>query len=172
MKVKTITYVGIFIALEILMTRFVQVPFELIPAFATSKDRISMGFLPVALSASMFGPGIGALTAAVADVIRALILPQGGAFNPAFSVSAALRGAVYGVFLHKSITRKRIFWASTIIAVFINILLNSFFVYFFYTKKFEIFVFIKLATNAINWAVQVIVLGAVLEPLKKRISEI
>ncbi len=163
MKIRTIAYIGILIVLEIIMTRFVQIPVPVLP-FHT--DRISLGFLPIALAGAAFGPITGALTAAVADVIRATIFPQ-GTINLLFTVTAALRGGVYGLFFREKVTFPRVLTVSLLIFVFLNLLLNSYFVHISYGTPFLPFLSMKAVTSSINLVVQILVLGFVLEPLKK-----
>jgi len=160
---RVVVYVGILIALEIILTRFVQInlPF--------SKDRVSIGFLPVAVSGALFGPVIGGITAGIADVIRANILAQGD-FNPLFTLSAALRGVIYGLFLYKHINFKRILFSSALIFIFINSIMNSYIVHLWYGTPFDKFLMYKIIASAINFLVQLVVLNLVLPIIKKNIN--
>jgi ECF transporter S component (folate family) len=58
---------------------------------------IGFGALPAILSGILFGPLFGAIVAALTDLIQALLFPV-GAFNPIFTVSAALFGLIPGLF--------------------------------------------------------------------------
>ncbi|HOE57609.1 MAG TPA: folate family ECF transporter S component, partial [Bacillota bacterium] len=61
---KTISFVGLLISMEIIFTRFL--------ALQTPIIRIGFGFIPIAFSGIMFGPVIGGLTAAIADILGML----------------------------------------------------------------------------------------------------
>ena len=89
---KTITYMGLFIALEVILTRFL--------AIQTPIVRISFTFLPIALSAMLFGPLFGGIAAALADLVGMMLFPS-GPFFPGFTLTAFLTGATYGLFLYK-----------------------------------------------------------------------
>ena len=118
---RKVIYAGLLIALEILMTRFIQIPLSWAPIFALSKDRISLGFLPIAVAGMLMGPVYGGLVGAIADIIRAIIFPVGGAFNPLFTISAGLKGVIYGSILKKNCSFTRIIIASLIIGIFITL---------------------------------------------------
>ncbi len=89
---KTITYMGLFIALEVILTRFL--------AIQTPIVRISFTFLPIALSAMLFGPLFGGIAAALADLVGMMLFPS-GPFFPGFTLTAFMTGAIYGLFLYK-----------------------------------------------------------------------
>jgi ECF transporter S component (folate family) len=90
--VKKTVIMALFIALEIVLTRFVSIQTPII--------RISFGFLPIAIVAMMFGPIYAGIGAAVGDIIGVALFPV-GAYFPGFTLTAFLTGAVYGVFLYK-----------------------------------------------------------------------
>ncbi|HYF75033.1 MAG TPA: folate family ECF transporter S component [Candidatus Nitrosocosmicus sp.] len=91
-KTRIIAFVGLLVSIEIIFTRFLS--------FQTPIIRIGFGFIPVAFSAIMFGPLIGGLTGALADVLGMIIFPK-SAYFPGFTLSAFLSGAIYGIFLYR-----------------------------------------------------------------------
>lgn len=106
------------IALEIVLTRFCSVN--------TPVLRIGFGFLPVSVMGIMFGPVWAAAGYAVGDILGMLIFPT-GAFFPGFTVTAALTGLTFGIFLHgREITPKRVLPASCIILLGLNLFLDTF----------------------------------------------
>lgn len=92
-RIQTLVFMGLFLSLEIILTRFlsIQTPFV----------RIGFTFLPIALSAMMFGPWISGVTAALADVLGMMLFSSGMPFFPGFTASAFLTGVIYGIFLYK-----------------------------------------------------------------------
>lgn len=116
-KTKTIAFVGLLVSMEIIFTRFLS--------FQTPIIRIGFGFIPVAFSAILFGPVIGGLTAAIADVLGMIIFPK-GAYFPGFTLSAFLGGAIYGLFLYrKQVTVLNVTISVLLITLFVDLGLNT-----------------------------------------------
>ena len=91
-KIQATIVVGLLIAMEIILTRVFSIENSIV--------RVSFEFLPVALSAILFGPLTAGIAAAIADVLGMIIFPK-GAYFPGFTLSAFLNGFIYGVFLYK-----------------------------------------------------------------------
>lgn len=91
-KIRNILFVGLFISLEVIFTRFLSVENAIV--------RVSFEFLPIAISAILFGPVTAGVAAAVADILGMLIFPKGPYF-PGFTVSQFLTGFLYGIILYK-----------------------------------------------------------------------
>lgn len=114
-----IVYSSLLIALEIVLNRFCSIN--------TAGWKIGFGFVPIIIAAAMFGPVTAAVVYGLSDLIGALLFPI-GAYFPGFTVSAAIMGAVYGLFLYKKTDEKKIrFFPNIIIPVlFNNIVLGLF----------------------------------------------
>ena len=69
-------------------------------SITTSFVKISMGFITIGVSGYMLGPIGGALVGALSDFIGAHLFPKGPYF-PGFTISAALSGLTYGIFLYR-----------------------------------------------------------------------
>lgn len=91
-KTQMLVFMGLLISMEIVLTRFLS--------FQTPFVRISLGFIPIALSAVLFGPLMGGITGMMADIIGMMIAPM-GAYFPGFTISAFITGAIYGLLLYK-----------------------------------------------------------------------
>ena len=116
-KTKTIAFVGLLISMDVIFTRFLS--------FQTPVIRISFGFIPIAFSGILFGPVIGGLTAALADVAGMMIFPK-GAYFPGFTLSAFLTGAIYGFFLHeRKFTILNVAASVLVITLFVDLGLNT-----------------------------------------------
>ncbi len=61
--------------------------------------RIGISGLPNQVVAFLFGPGVGMIFGAMLDIIKYLLKPT-GPFFPGFTLSAALGGMIYGLFLY------------------------------------------------------------------------
>lgn len=106
------------IALEIILTRFCSINTPIL--------RIGFGFLPVAMMGILYGPLWAAIGYAVGDILGMMIFPS-GVFFPGFTVTAALTGLVFGIFLHgkEKITWKNVLPASLIIVLGLNLCLDT-----------------------------------------------
>lgn len=160
---KKLVFSALLIALEVVMTRFLQIP-VLIDGFT---NRINFGFLPVALGGMFGGIWSGGLIAGLADFIRAIIFPQGGAINPLFCITAFLRGVTYGAFLADKVTPKRICLASLCIFVVINVGLIPLITSFSYGGTFVSRFLTALPVSVVNLVLQLPTLLFVL-PLLER----
>jgi len=120
-KVTRLITIGLFIALEIILTRFLSINTPFI--------RIGFGFLPVAMLGIMYGPVWAGIAYAIGDVLGMLIFPS-GAFFPGFTLSAALTGIAFGIVLYgKPVTWKRVLIASSIVCLGINLCLDTYWLY-------------------------------------------
>lgn len=81
---------ALLVALDIVLSRFGSINLW--------NTRIGFGFVPIVVAGMLLGPFKAAITAAVADIIGALLVPT-GAFFPGLTVTAVLRGILYGVML-------------------------------------------------------------------------
>ena len=156
---------GLMVALEIILTRFIQIPVPLLPGF---EDKVSLGFLPVALSGALFGIGGGAAVAALGDFIRAIIFPQGGAINPLFTINTAVRGAVYGAVL-KEMSIVRILIANALILL-INIFLLGLFISISYGNPYGTVLITRLPTSVTNFVVQSAILIVAGKPIVRKLD--
>lgn len=109
-KTKTMLLLGLCIAMDIVLTRFLSIQTPLL--------RIGLGFMPVALAGMLYGPIAAAVSAALGDILGMLLFPT-GAYFPGFTLSAAVNGALYGYCLHR---RPAATWR-TLLAAGLNIVL-------------------------------------------------
>ena len=91
-SLRQLTVSALLIALDVVFTRVL--------AINTPLMKIGLGFTAVALSAMLYGPLWAALTAALGDLVGALLFPT-GAYFPGFTLTAALTGLLFGLFLHR-----------------------------------------------------------------------
>lgn len=95
---RMITRIAVFIALEIVLNRFL--------AINTPYIKISFNFVPIVVCAMMYGPWWAAAAWAVSDLVGALFLNTvGGAYFPGFTLTLAFAGAVYGLLLRRDDAR-------------------------------------------------------------------
>ena len=127
-SLQMICRVGLLVALQVVLSRFCS--------FSTMGMKIGFGFLPVMLTAMLYGPVWAGVCGGLADVIGALLFPI-GPYHPGFSVCAFLMGAVYGVFLYNRDDRiiLRAALAAVINSLGIGLLVNSVWVSQLYGSK-------------------------------------
>lgn len=157
---------GLLIALEVVLTRFIQIPVTLLPNF---EDKVSLGFLPVFLAGSLYGVSGGGAVAAIGDILRAVVFPQGGSINLLYTVNATLRGVTYGAFLHSKVSLPRILLASAVILT-LNIFLLGFFISFSIGTDYFVVLLSRIPTSITNFIVQSIMLCVLGKPLERRLS--
>ena len=104
---------ALLIAVDVILTRLL--------AINTPIMKIGLGFAAVALCGAIYGPAWAALTAALADIIGSLLFPT-GAYFPGFTLTAALTGVIFGLFLGRGKTGK----GNAVLAAAMNTLLVSF----------------------------------------------
>lgn len=146
-KTRILVTVGLLIALDIILTRFL--------AIQTPILRISLGFIPLALSGMLFGPLTGGITAALSDILGMMILPS-GAYFPGFTFSAFCSGCIYGIFLHKkerSLLRTAL--AVTLIISVVDLGLNTLWLSFITGKAALILLWPRLTKSLLILPVQV-----------------
>ncbi len=135
---KCLVTASIFVALDIIFTRFFSV-------LLFGIERISLQFIATSLCAVLLGPVWGAIAAVAGDMLGMLINSAGVAYFPGFTLSAALRGAVYGGMLHqKELSYKRVLLTEIIISIGINLLLNSVWLSVFFGQAFWGILLVKL----------------------------
>lgn len=98
--------------------------------------RIGFDFVPKEMTGMMFGPFVGAMVGGISDIIAYFIRPM-GPFFPGMTISAILGGIIYGVFLYKKpLSLKRIIMANTTVTIFVNLLLNTYWMTVLYGNSF------------------------------------
>lgn len=148
--IRKMVFIGLLIALQVVLTRFLGIETPIV--------RVSFGFLPLALSGMLFGPLVGEITGAVADILGMLIFPK-GAYFPGFTVSTALSGVVYGIFLYKR--PKNIFnisVAAITITLFINLGLNTLWLSMLTGKAVYAIITPRIVKNLIELPIRIIVI--------------
>lgn len=135
--------------------------------------KISINFLPIAVAAALCGPIGAALVGGLGDVLSFFINPSsGGAYFPGFTLNGILTGLILGIFLYKNnISLKRVLISWTINAVFVEVLLSGYWLYFIYGmgtgNSFEIYLWTRLISEAIKFIPSVVLILIVGKAVKK-----
>lgn len=158
-----IVYLGILTALEIVLDRFLSVQ--------AWNIKIGFSFLPIAAAGMLFGPLAGAVVAALGDFLGAVLFPIGPYF-PGFTLTAALTGLTFGLFLRKRRSVLRTLAAVSVNMLLLSFLLNSLWISILYGTPFSTLLAVRAVQCAVLGPVQflvLILLGRVLDTYGKRL---
>ena len=84
---------GVLLAMQIVLSRMMNI--QLSPSL-----RLNLGFLPTAVAGMLMGPFCSMLVAVCGDLLGATLFPSGALF-PGFTITAALAGINYGLWLYR-----------------------------------------------------------------------
>jgi ECF transporter S component (folate family) len=112
-KTKTVVFMGLLVALDVVAASFLTIK--------TPFLKIGISFIPVSFTGIVFGPFLGGIGAALADIIQYLLFPT-GAWLPGITFDAFLSGAVYGLLLYRKAPS---FWRCAAAAAICQILISG-----------------------------------------------
>lgn len=122
----TIAYAAVLIALGVVLSIY-SIPISItgIPV-----KKIGFGMVPVMLSGMLFGPIVGGLVGAATDILQSILNPALGPYNPVFTITSFLIGAIPSLFyLWDKASRKSSVWSflKMLLAVSVTMLICSVF---------------------------------------------
>lgn len=133
-KIKKIILASMLLATLIILNRFISIKTEVLV--------ISFGFVPMMMSAIWLGPKYSTTIALLGDLLGAILFPFGPYF-PGFTISSAISGGIYGVFLYNGgneMNNKKLLIMLTISSliqlIIINIFLTSLWIHILYGKAY------------------------------------
>lgn len=91
-KIFKLCCLGVLIAMQVVLARFAVIPVGDMMRFSTS-------FIPVVIAARLYGPLGGMAVYGIGDLVGAIAFPTGGAFFPGYTLTAAIVGLIFGLFL-------------------------------------------------------------------------
>ena len=130
---------------------------------------IKVGFAYIAneFAGMMFGPVVGSLIGALADVLKYMVNPT-GPFCPGFTISGFFGGLIYGIVLYKKpLSIKRIIIANTLVTVLVNLLLNTYWLTLLYGKAYMALLPARIVKQLIMLPIEVVLFYAVARILVK-----
>lgn len=129
--------------------------------------RIGFSGIPNQIVAFVFGPAVGAIFGALLDIIKFIIKPT-GMFFPGFTLSAALGGLIYGLFLYRRpLSLKNVLISQILIKVFVNICLNTLWLKLLYDKAILVILPGRLLSNAVMLPIDTVIMFAVLSAVER-----
>lgn len=167
-KLKKVILSGILLALLIVLNRFVSIKTPLLV--------ISFLFVPIMMAAIWLGPKYATLIAALGDFIGAILFPFGTYF-PGFTLSAGLKGLIYGLILYKKQGEERtnksfiirLIISSLLVLGMVEIFVVSLWLNIMYGKAYFVVISTRIVTQVIMLPIQVITIF-ILEKLTRSIA--
>lgn len=147
--VRTVVYLGVLTALEIVLNRFLSI--------SAWNIKIGFSFVPIAAAAILFGPLPAGIVAALGDLLGAVLFPIGPYF-PGFTLTAFLTGLTFGFFLRKRRTVLTILGAVAVNQLILSLLLNTYWISVLYGSPFVPLLSTRLIQCAILAPVQFVVI--------------
>jgi len=165
-KNKLIVLSGLFIAINIILTRIVK-PIDI------QFLRVSFGFIANSFGGIILGPVMGGVTSALADIIGYFMFPSNGSFFPGFTLSAFAGAFIYGIVLKKNPgSIYRILVAVLLVTVVVDLTLNTVWLSILYKKAWTYFFTARLVKSLIFMPVQVVVLKLLWKYTGKEIKKL
>ena len=161
--VRTIVYLGVLTALEIVLSRFLSVN--------AWNLKIGFSFVPVAIAGMLFGPLAGGIVGALGDFLGAILFPIGPYF-PGFTLTAFLTGVVFGLFLRKKRTALSVLGSVAVNQLLLSLLLNTLWISVLYGSPYVPLLTTRVVQCAILAPVQFVVLlllGKALDKYERRL---
>ena len=155
-RTKTLTTVGMFLAIQMVLSSYgtIQVNDSL---------KISLAHLALAPTAMLFGPVAAAIQGAMSDILGFLLKPTGPYF-PGFTISAALGGVIYGLFLFES---DRKLWQIVLARAVIMVLVNPLFLTRLYGPSQAALLPVRALKNAMQFPIDCLLLTAVCRTVQR-----
>lgn len=152
MNARMIAYLGVLVAAEIVLSRFLSIN--------AWNIKIGFNFVPIVIAAMLFGPLPAAAVAAMGDFLGAVLFPIGPYF-PGFTLTAFCTGLVFGLFLHEKRTPGRILAAVAINQLVFSLLLNSLWISILYGSPFLPLLSTRIIQCAVLAPVQFVMIMAI-----------
>lgn len=150
-KTKLIVLSGLFIALNVILTRIVK-PIDL------QYVKLTFGFIANSFGGIILGPVLGGIVSALGDIIGFFLFPS-GIFFPGFTLSAFLGAFIYGIVLRKNPgSIYRIIAAVLLVTVVVDLLLNTVWLSIMYKKAWATFFTVRMVKSLIFAPVQVVII--------------
>lgn len=146
MNVKSVSVIGILVAMEIILARF---------SIHTWNLKIGFSFVPIVVAAILYGPIAGGLVGAIGDVISAILFPV-GAYFPGFTLTAFLTGAVFGWFFRKKVSVLNVVLSVLMVQVLISQFLNTYWISFLYGSPYGVLFMTRIYQTAAMSVVQIV----------------
>jgi len=144
-NIKTLVVIAMMTALEVVLSRFLSIPIG-------ETLKFGFNFVPICVAAYLYGPVASLFVGGVGDFLGAVMFPSNTYFY-GFTVTAALTGLIFGIFLNKKYSFLRILFSVLIVQIALTVFLDALWFNVYYGNPYTV----MLATRAIKAGVMVAV---------------
>ena len=140
----------------------------------TATIKISLSFIPVVIAARLYGGIGGALVAGFGDIIGCIIHPVGAWFPP-ITITYAVSGLIYGLFLKKGTELWRVLVSVGITQMIISLFVTTVWIaYLSYPNDgmFMEFYFTRVGMRVWQTVIMTVVQIAVIPPMLKAMDKV
>lgn len=163
-NLKKMILAAFLLALLIVLSRFASIQTQFLV--------ISTSFVPIMMAAIWLGPKYSTLIAALGDLIGAILFPFGTYF-PGFTISSAISGLIYGIFLYQNPQKSdddsrhsnkgkwilKLSISSVLVLGIVNIFITSVWLHILYQKAYFAIIATRVTAQIIMLPIQVIVIA-------------
>ena len=159
----SLVMMGLLIALEIVLSRFVSI--------SAWNIKIGFAFVPLVIAAIKLGPIKSGIVGALSDFLGAILFPIGPYF-PGFTLTSFLSGVTFGVYLHKNQTFSRILVAVAIKQFLLSLFLNTLWISILYGAPYKALFITRIMQCIIIAPVEVITINLVFKIATTRVANV
>ena len=98
-NVRVLAVCAMMLALRVVLGMFANFSLNFIPLPVV---KISLTFIPIAISGYLYGPVCAGLIAGLGDILSYLLQPTALGFNPGITICYIIEGIIYGVCLYQT----------------------------------------------------------------------
>lgn len=165
-KIKKIILTAVLLAMLIILSRFLSIKTPIL--------KISFAFVPTMLCAVWLGPKWTVLLNVLGDIIGATLFPTGPYFV-GYTISTAIAGFIYGIFLHKkeenSYSEKqfliRLICSTVLVSIIVNMGLNTLWTSITSGKAFMVLFVTRIVKQLIMIPIHIVVILFMEKGLRK-----
>ena len=161
-SLKSLVIMALMIALSIILTRYLAIDLMVI--------RISLGNLPVILTAITLGPVAGGMVALVADLLGSLQVGYGFSISPVITLGAVLVGVLSGIIFKYVPIRKMslkliltVFSSHVVGSVFVKTIGLAILYVYKFDSSFWLLMLTRLGTYSVTAIVEILIIGFLLK---------
>ncbi len=157
-KIFVLVCLALLTAMQVVLARYLVIPISV-------SLRLSASFIPVVIAARRFGIPGGVCVYALGDFVGAVLFPSTGAYFPGFTLTAAVSGLIYGLYLSKKSSLLRIILSVVTSQVVCTLLMNSFWISVQYGSEFSALLISRLGQAAVVGTAQIVFMALFLEKI-------
>lgn len=158
MSIRSLCGMALCLSLGVVLDLFVSI-------YVTQELALTLTFIPLALAGMLYGPLPAFIIGMLTDLLSFFIKPTGPYF-PGFTLTMALTGLVFGLFLYRFKTALwRVALAKTIVSIFLNLALNTLWIAILYSTGFWVLLPRRILKNLALLIPEILLLWGILSPL-------